>query len=124
MTEFLSAEWFEQANKLLATSHFNSSDLSEPFVIQYCLTDAPLGKDISYYLDVSANKVTLMKDIDNKDRVSLTITQDYSCANSLSEGTMTIQEALSAGRIKIKGKVDILTGEHKILERIHQALTV
>jgi len=102
VARYLSEAWFEE----VAAATPAPSDRG--LILQQVITGAPEG-EIRYVVTVGAQGASVRAGQDA--RPDATFTGDYETAAALAEGRLTIDAALLAGRIRIRGNMSVLASE-------------
>jgi putative sterol carrier protein len=105
MPEFLSPEWLAALDESARSS--KSLAAAGDFTVQMVIRHSPDG-EMTYYVEVS--EATARVHGGSLESPDLTLVADYDTAAAISQGTVNAQEALAAGRLKIKGSLELLRG--------------
>jgi hypothetical protein len=98
--EFLSEAWVAALSARLAGAGPGSD--TPAVVVQQHVTDGPAG-DVYYHLELDADGGRA--EPGPADRPTVTFTQDWATARALHDGTLTPQEAVLSGRLRVEGTV-------------------
>ena len=108
MAEFLSSAWVAELDAAARSSATVSARADElTLTVQQIVPDAPSG-EARYYVKFDRTGARLSPG--SADSPDMTLIVDYAMARELSAGTANAQDALAAGRLKIKGQVGLLLG--------------
>lgn len=112
MAEFLSPEWVDELDAAARASDSlaaRTRDLT--FTVQQIVQHTPRG-DVHYYVTADDDSVRVRSG--SAASPDLTLIADYEVARAISAGTGNAQEALAAGRLKIKGGLGLLLGNEDV----------
>jgi putative sterol carrier protein len=113
MTEFLSPEWIEALDAAARASTALAPQSGDPtLTVQQVVQHAPAG-EVRYYVTVARHGVRVRPG--TAESPDLTLIADYDAARAINGGTITAQEALAAGRLRIKGRLQLLLGHQDVL---------
>ncbi len=107
MSRFLSAEWFDDVCREQAEPR-----LPPTLTLQQVVTGAPWG-EIRYQVLVGESGARIEPGA--SDHPDVTFTSDYSTASAIARGRLSVQAALSCGRIRIGGDTTRLMVNHPLL---------
>lgn len=108
MAVFLSPEWVAELDAAARASDaaaIRTEDLT--LTVQQVVQGAPQG-EVRYYVTIDRDGVRVRPG--STDSPDLTLFADYDVARAMNAGTANAQAALSAGRLRIKGRLDLLLG--------------
>ena len=108
MPEFLSPDWLAALDESARAS--KSLAGAGDFTVQMVVRSSATG-EMTYYLEVSAETARVRAG--TLESPDLTLIADYDTAAAISQGTLNAQEALAAGRLKIKGALEVLRGREQ-----------
>lgn len=106
---FLAPEWLEALGRAAEVVRF-PADLH--LVLQQVVTDVE-GRDVRYHLVAEDGRLSVRPG--PAAEADLTLTQSYEVAAALSRGELNAQQALSAGRLKVSGNVELLVRHGRAL---------
>jgi len=98
---YLSAEWFEHAQRALSENSARVRPTDRPdVVVQQHVTEGP-GGDVAYHLEVHDGDVRLEPGV--ADAPTVTFIKDWETAAAIGKGELSAQGAFMAGRIRVRG---------------------
>ena len=92
--------------------------VGDPFVIQQVVTD-PDG-EVAWHVDLGDGGVRVHPG--RGDDPDVTFTQDRGTAAAIADGTLSAAEALTSGRLVVRGATAQLTRHRETLARLDEAL--
>ncbi|MHB1761285.1 MAG: SCP2 sterol-binding domain-containing protein [Acidimicrobiales bacterium] len=135
MPHFLSPEWISAFNAAVENAQIPEPDAPSlagthsHFTICQIVTAGPERGDIHTVLEVTADRLhmTLLTDqngssdtercdADKTRSCDVTITLDWNAAVALSRGEVSPVEALTAGKVHVRGNVTVLGEVHQLLD--------
>ncbi|MDA8343091.1 MAG: SCP2 sterol-binding domain-containing protein [Actinomycetota bacterium] len=124
MPRFLSAEWvgaFDLAvrDQVLADPADDTGLVgsSGTFTVRQVVTGAP-GGDVVVVLRAERGRLRLaLGTPESGDGADVTISLAYEDAAALSDGSLPVAEALSGGRIRVRGDLSVLVDAQRMLAR-------
>ena len=116
MARFLSDEWLAELDRAVALDEEVASAASgiHLTIEQVVLNDT--GDEVRYATRVEDGRVRL--EPGPVDGAHVTITEDYDTAAALAQGAITPQDAILAGKVKMRGDVGALLKGQEVLERV------
>jgi hypothetical protein len=122
MPSFLSPAWVAALDAALASAPVPGAEPFPPFVVGHVVTGAPAAAEAEYRITVSDQGMRARTDRGVDDPVAdLVFATDYDTAAALNRGELSAQEALEAGRLEVRGRLDRITGARKLLLAITDA---
>lgn len=121
MAVFLSPEWVAELDAAARASD-PPATLTEDLTltVQQVVQGAPQG-EVLYYVTIDRDGVRVRPG--SADSPDLELFADYDVARAISAGTANAQEALAIGRLKIKGRLDLLLGHEGALAALDEIFT-
>jgi putative sterol carrier protein len=110
MVRFLSPEWIAALD---AAAGEAAVPAGVRLTIQQIVTDDGGGGDVRYYLVVDGGRLRVHSG--EAERADLTLVQTRAVAAALCRGELNAQQALEAGRLKLRGDIGHLAREGKAL---------
>ncbi|HEV7685350.1 MAG TPA: SCP2 sterol-binding domain-containing protein [Acidimicrobiia bacterium] len=110
MVRFLSPEWIAALD---AAAGEAAVPAGVRLTIQLIVTDDGGGDDVRYHLVVDGGRLRINPG--EAERADLTLVQTREVAAALSRGELNAQQALEAGRLKLRGDIGHLAREGKAL---------
>ena len=110
MVRFLSLEWIAALD---AAAGEAAVPAGVRLTIQQIVTDDGGGGDVRYHLVVDGGRLRINPG--EAERADLTLVQTREVAAALSRGELNAQQALEAGRLKLRGDIGYLAREGKAL---------
>jgi hypothetical protein len=115
MPLFLSTEWIRELDAAVRASEgLRAEEGSAPVVIEQRITDTPFG-DVTYHAVLGVETCIVPGAADAADIVLVT---DYDTAIELHHGTLNAQHAIAAGRMKLRGHVEVLLRRAEMLRAL------
>ena len=109
MPKFLSTEWLEEMR--VAARHWNDSNNAGSISgVNLCVQEVVASSDgfeALYYITIGNGLLDVRSG--NAPDPDVTITQDYETAAALHRGDMSARQAFIDGRLKVSGKVALVT---------------
>lgn len=120
MAEFLSDEFFEQAQTTLRNDPaLLEAAAGASLSVQFDVTDGPSG-DVSYGFTIIKGAVDVISGpLDNP---TVTIRNDYRTAVEISSGEINTQVAFIKGRLRIDGDRAALLSNQEVIQRFSTAM--
>ncbi|GEM_PF-325470 len=110
---FLSPEWLEELRAAATRSARLPDDLAEvSATFQQVVREAP-GGEVAYAIRIAGGHVEV--EPGPPDAPDLTFTTDYVTAVAMNQGRLTAQEALTSGRLRVRGNLDVLAADARAL---------
>ena len=101
MPEFLSREWIEALDAVARTTRLPADAAAASIEIEQVVHDAP-GGEVRYHLRLEDGRVRVHAG--PAASPDLRLNADYDIAARLQRGEVTAQQALAAGRLKVRGQ--------------------
>jgi putative sterol carrier protein len=121
MPEFLSSEWIEELDTAArASNSIPRLAMDVTLTVQQVVQGAPQG-EVRYYVTIDHDGVRVRPG--STDSPDLTLLADYDVARAINAGTANAQAALSAGRLRIKGRLDLLLGHEDAFASLDDIFT-
>jgi alkyl sulfatase BDS1-like metallo-beta-lactamase superfamily hydrolase len=116
MARFLSDDWLAELNRAVAADERVAAAASGiHLVIQQVVVDDS-GGEIHYATRVADGRVWL--EPGPAEDADVTITEDDETAAALAQGVTTPQDAILAGKVRVRGDVGTLLKGQEVLERV------
>lgn len=120
VVEYLSPEWIEAADELLASAPTDGLPDGEPLVVETVVTDAP-GGERRYVVELGASGMSARRS-DGTGPFTVRLTQSYEVAAEVAQGRLSAQAAFLDARIQLGGDVTTLIGNADLVARIGDVL--
>ncbi|MBI1845089.1 MAG: SCP2 sterol-binding domain-containing protein [Actinobacteria bacterium] len=106
MPRFLSSEWIAQAHTTAqASATLADATADVQITIQQNVTDTPRG-DVHYVIRVDHGRVEIAEGVD--DQATVSFTQDWETGVGMSNGSLSAQDAFTAGRLRVGGNIQAM----------------
>ncbi|HZJ26953.1 MAG TPA: SCP2 sterol-binding domain-containing protein [Acidimicrobiia bacterium] len=124
MPAYLSPEWCSAFADALSGEPLPDVDgPSAACVVRQCVTGTPFGT-VAYDVALRSGRLQVDleidsdSDIDGADDADVVMQLDYDTAVAVSQGRLSAQEAISAGRIVIRGRLERIVAARAVLTAI------
>lgn len=120
MAAYLSPAWFDDVNATArADATLPTATAGVHVVLQQVVSGGPAG-DVRYWVRVDDGEVeTGRGEAPHPDAV---VTQSHDTAVAVSQGALTVEEALLTGRVRLSGDTSLLVRHQAALLRVAAAL--
>lgn len=116
MPEFLSPEWIAELDAAAKTSEALRAGAADVrATIEQVVPDAP-GGAVRYHVTIDRGDVHVCSG--PADAPDVTLVTGYEAARTISDGTATAQQALTAGSLEIKGELARFVGLDRALAAV------
>jgi hypothetical protein len=113
VARFLSDEWIDELDRCAAGSSDLAAELAGvSLVVERRVSGGPFG-DVAYVTRIEDGRVRFVAG--PADDADLVILSDYPTACSLARGELNAQQAFAAGRLKVRGGLDMLVAHARTL---------
>lgn len=103
MSWFLSSEWIAQANAVAqASSALREATTNVAITVQQNVTGTPHGS-VHYTIRIDCGRVEIVEGKD--DQATISFTQDWETAVAMSKGSLSTQDAFTAGHLRVGGNI-------------------
>ena len=120
MASFLSSEWLADLTTALnAHAGFKAAIANVDLTLQFAVTDAPVGTEGRYFVDVAEGKALAAPG--DADEPDATITNTYETSVAMSKGELNTQMAFMTGKIKVTGNMAKLMMNQSMLNQFAAA---
>jgi putative sterol carrier protein len=122
VVRFLSDQWVAALDEAAAADdHVQKAASGMRLTIQQVVT-RPGRDERRYSIEIDDGRVRLSPG--RADDADVTITEDYDTAAALAQGVTTPQDAILAGRVRVRGDVGALLKGQEVLERVRASFEV
>ncbi|HLE39329.1 MAG TPA: SCP2 sterol-binding domain-containing protein [Acidimicrobiia bacterium] len=120
MATFLSTDWLADLTTALnAHAGFKGAIANVDLTLQFAVTDAPVGTEGRYFVDVAEGKALAAPG--DADEPDATITNTYETSVAMSKGELNTQMAFMTGKIKVTGNMAKLMMNQSMLNQFAAA---
>ncbi|HWC40108.1 MAG TPA: SCP2 sterol-binding domain-containing protein [Acidimicrobiales bacterium] len=116
VARFLSDEWLAQLNHAVAADERASTAAAGIHLVIQQVVVADDRDQIRYATRVDDGRVWV--EPGPAEDAHVTITEDYDTATALAQGATTPQDAILAGKVRVRGDVGALLKGQEVLERV------
>jgi hypothetical protein len=102
MAEFLSAEWLLELDRAARASDVLAEIGESPLVVEQRVHDAP-GGEVAYHVIIDEHGARVIAG--RATAPDVTLSTDFEMAAALHRGDTNAQQALTAGRLKVGGRI-------------------
>ena len=120
MPEFLSAAWIDELDAAARMAALPDEATDTSITVEQVVRDAP-GGEVRYHLRVEGGHVRVQRGA--ADAPDLRLYSDYNTAVGLQRGEINAQDALTAGRLKVQGRLEALQHANDALRALHDVFT-
>lgn len=118
---FLSPEWIVALGAVLADAPPTVAEPFPTFTLRQLVT-RPDGTEVGYRIALSDEGIRVLPHAAGSDPpADLAFVCDYDTAVALNRGELSAQEALEAGRLEVRGRLDRITAARKVLVALGDA---
>jgi hypothetical protein len=114
VSAFLSPEWIRDLDAIARSSTALAAPDGTSLVIEQHVEGTPQG-DVVYHLVIGRDPGVVSGSADHPDVVFVT---DYETATDLHAGRINAQDAIAAGRLKLRGHLDVLLRHADVLSAV------
>lgn len=120
MTRYLTPAWFEEVNRMARTSEaLRQATTGARVTLQQVVVDAP-GGVVRHWLRVDDGVVEA--GLGDAADAHATVTTDYETAVAVHTGRLGADDAILAGRVRVRGDVRVLVEQADALRGVSDAL--
>jgi putative sterol carrier protein len=118
--EFLSEAWIDALDTAARTAALPDEAADTSFTVEQVVRDAPDG-EVRYHLRLENGRARVQRGA--ADAPDLRLYSDYDTAIRLQQGEINAQDALTAGRLKVQGRLEALQHASDALRTLHDVFT-
>jgi hypothetical protein len=118
--EFLSLAWIDALDATARTAALPDEATDTSFTVEQIVRDAPDG-EVRYHLRLEGGRARIQRGA--ADAPDLRLYSDYDTAVLLQRGEINAQDALTAGRLKVQGRLEALQHASDALRALHDIFT-
>jgi hypothetical protein len=116
MAEFLSDDWIAALDA--AARRAPDLAVTDPFVVEQ-VVDLGAGRDVRYQVQFGPDGTRVTRE--HLQPADVELLADRSTAWSLHQGALRAQDAFAQGRLKVRGRPELLAGRAELFERLERA---
>jgi hypothetical protein len=120
MPEFLSAAWIDALDAAARTAALPDEAADTSITVEQVVRDAPDG-EVRYHLRLESGQARVQHG--PADAPDLRLHSDYDTAVGLQRGEINAQGALTAGRLKVQGRLEALRHASEALRTLQDVFT-
>jgi putative sterol carrier protein len=118
--EFLSAAWIDALDTAARTAVLPVEAAGTSITVEQVVRDAPDG-EVRYHLRLESGHACVQRGA--AEAPDLRLYSDYDTAVRLQQGEINAQDALTAGRLKVQGRLEALRYASDTLRALHDVFT-
>jgi putative sterol carrier protein len=120
VAEFLSAAWIDALDAAARTAVLPDEAAGMSITVEQVVRDAPDG-EVRYHLRLEGGHARVQRGA--ADAPDLRLYSDYDTAVGFQQGEINAQDALTAGRLKVQGRLEALQRASDALRALHDVFT-